>query len=269
MYFDARAMKMYVDGSANPNPGPGGIAGIAEYPDDLGGHSEVAFQRGYAQTTNNRMEIRAVIEALRFMSQCRSDGTPFSRSVVLTDSLYVFDGFRNAPNWAANQWQSAEGRPIENRDLWKQLLTAHANVRGRCELKWVKGKSAPILKSVDKLAKQAARGPVHIDHGYSGGTIARRTSTGKRTAAQPFRAEGQTEVVRAYRIETKKVAGRTESKVFFELFSSHQGQYTAAFYAYLDNDRDWHRNHCYRVTFNRSPTYPKIETFERIQGPTA
>jgi ribonuclease HI len=47
VYFDARALKLYVDGSANPNPGRGGIGGIVEYPDDLGGHSETAFQVGY------------------------------------------------------------------------------------------------------------------------------------------------------------------------------------------------------------------------------
>jgi ribonuclease HI len=178
MYFDARALKVYVDGSANPNPGRGGIGGIVEYPDDLGGHSETAFQMGYQRTTNNRMEIRAALEGLKFIAQCQSRRVTFGRSAILTDSTYVFDGFKSAPYWAADRWQSADGRPIENPDLWKQVLTAHAKVHGRCEIKWIKGKSAPILRAVDKLAKEAAHGPLDIDYGYSGGTVARRKSVG-------------------------------------------------------------------------------------------
>jgi ribonuclease HI len=94
MYFDANALKVYVDGSANPNPGRGGIAGIVEYPDELGGHSETAFQIGYERTTNNRMEIRAVIEAFGFISDQQKQGLRFARSAVLTDSMYVFNGVR-------------------------------------------------------------------------------------------------------------------------------------------------------------------------------
>jgi hypothetical protein len=82
--------------------------------------------------------------------------------------------------------------------LWKQVLTAHSNVRGRCEVRWVKGKSAPVLKAVDNLAKAATQGPFRIDHGYSGRTFARRTSVGPRRAAQPFHAAGQTAAIRAY-----------------------------------------------------------------------
>lgn len=267
MYFDARALKLYVDGSANPNPGRGGIAGIVEYPDDLGGHSETAFQDAYAPTTNNRMEIRAVLEGLNFITEYQANRVTFGRSAVLTDSLYVFNGVRSAPYWAANRWQSDEGRPIENRDLWKLVLTARAKVRGRCEIKWVKGKSTPTLKAVDKLAKQAARGPTRLDHGYSGGTYARRKSVGERAAAQPFHATGQTAVIRAYRIVTMRVAGRREHKGFFEVFSAEQGQYVAAFYAYLDDDCKWHRNQCYRARFSRSATYPKIRTLEAIDCP--
>jgi ribonuclease HI len=269
VYFDANALKVYVDGSANPNPGRGGIAGIVEYPDDLGGHSETAFQIGYVLTTNNRMEIRAVLHGLKFIAERQSSRVNFSRSAILTDSTYVFNGFRSAPYWAADRWQSAEGRPIENRDLWKQLLTAHANVRGRCDVRWIKGKSAPIVRAVDRLAKEAARGPLHIDHGYSGGTFARRMSTERRRAAEPFHAAGQSGFIRVYRIVTKRVAaGRREHKVSFEVFEAQRSAYGAAFYAYLDDDRGLHRNHCYRARFNRSPTYPKIVALEVVDCPT-
>src|SRR5205807_313347 len=113
----------------------------------------------------------------------QSGGLSISRSAVLTDSTYVWNGARSAPYWAADRWLSRGGPPIENPDLWKQLLTARARVRGHCDVKWIKGKSTPILRAVDKLAKQAAKGPVLVDHGYSGGTFARRRSVGKRDAA--------------------------------------------------------------------------------------
>ena len=127
-----------------------------------------------------------------------------------------------------------------------------------------------MLRAVDRLAKEAAQGPLRIDYGYSGGTFARRKSGGPRRAAplHPFTLPGQTAAIRAYRTKTKKVAGRREHKVFFELYLPEQRQYSAAFYAYLDDDGAWHRNHCYRARFNESPTYPKIAELHLLECPS-
>jgi ribonuclease HI len=62
------------------------------------------------------MEIRAALEGLKFISKCQSNHVPFSRCAIITDSIYVFQGFKSASYWAANRWQRTEGRPIENPD---------------------------------------------------------------------------------------------------------------------------------------------------------
>lgn len=267
IFRDPVALKIYTDGSCLfPNPGgSGGIAGIAEYPDDFDRLPEPIFQIGYHTTTNNRMELRACIEALKFI---RSAGEQFglTRAIIFTDSQYVCECSRLAPYWPGGQLVNREGRPVANRDLWREFLRTRSHVPFRVEVRWLPGKTTGILRTVDKLAKQAASRPTAIDYGFRPGSIGRRYTPGK-VAAKPFPANGQSVTIRIYRIKSLKATGGLRQHiVFFDLFSPSTRDYIATYFAYISAHKDIHRNRCYVVTFNNSRTYPIIETTTALEN---
>jgi ribonuclease HI len=101
---------VYTDGACKGNPGPGGWGVLMQW----NGHEKELFG-GEAQTTNNRMELRAVIEALAALKR---DGNVR----VHTDSKYVHDGITSwIHNWKKRGWKTAGKKPVKNADLWQQL----------------------------------------------------------------------------------------------------------------------------------------------------
>ena len=140
-----QAQIVYTDGACSGNPGPGGWA-WATVPDGA-----VRGAGGEAHTTNQRMEIRAVLEALRSL-----DGP----LVIVSDSTYVVNCFRDRwwVRWQANGWRNAKKEPVANTDLWKPLIEIYQ--QRRPEFRWVKGHSGdPMNDLVDRLAVAAAAGP--------------------------------------------------------------------------------------------------------------
>ena len=136
-------VEIYTDGACRGNPGPGGWAATLEYGEHLR-----ELSGAEALTTNNRMELTAVIRALEALK----------RSVaarVHTDSEYVRRGITEwLPNWKARGWRTADRKPVKNQDLWEQLDAAAA--RHDIEWKWVKGHSGvPGNERVDALANAA------------------------------------------------------------------------------------------------------------------
>jgi ribonuclease HI len=122
----AKPVEIYTDGACKGNPGPGGWGALLTY----GGEERELFG-GEAQTTNNRMELTAVIEALGVLKRP-------SRVVVHTDSQYVQKGITEwIRGWKAKGWKTAAKAPVKNVDLWKRLdeLAAGHHV----EWRWVKG----------------------------------------------------------------------------------------------------------------------------------
>jgi ribonuclease HI len=269
MFYDSNALKLYVDGSALKNPGgPGGIAGIAEFPENLNRGNEVIFEEGYVATTNNRMELRACIRAFEY-ARASTSTLKCQRIVVISDSLYVNENHHRAPYWKKNAWRNADGKPVENSELWNELLLLRPKVRTVTEIQWVKGKSAPILKEVDRRAKAAAQNPTNVDHGFRGGKVARSKIPG-RSASTPFAARGQESVINVYR---KKLVGRQEDKIYFDLFSESDQAYAAKHHAFTSAEiaHELHRSHRYRVRFNDNPKHPMIEKIieelVRVPGP--
>ena len=135
---------MYTDGACIGNPGPGGWAWA---------RSEAEFASGYEPaTTNQRMELTAVLEALREV-----DG-PVE---VVSDSTYVVNCFRDRwwAGWRARGWRNSRGEPVANQDLWKDLVAAVVDDRpGQVRFRWVKGHGTdPMNNLVDRLANDAAR----------------------------------------------------------------------------------------------------------------
>jgi ribonuclease HI len=124
----AKAVQVYTDGACKGNPGPGGWGALLT----CNGEEREMFG-GEASTTNNRMEMMAVIEALRALKRP-------ARVVLHTDSTYVMKGMTEwIRGWKARGWRTASKEPVKNVDLWKLLDEEVA--RHEIEWKWVKGHS--------------------------------------------------------------------------------------------------------------------------------
>lgn len=257
MSLDPHAIKIYIDGSALKNPGgPGGIAAWIEFPMDWDREEEPLFQEGFHETTNNRMELLACIRAFDYVRRHTFD-VDVQRVQIVTDSQYVHEFFYLAETWRKNDWRNSDGKPVENRDLWKDLLSVRNKVRLRTTLEWMKGKTSSILKAVDRSAKVASSQPWSSDRGFRGGKVA-ASRVGAKNAASMFPANGQERVIRIYR---NKPAGRLEHKIYFTIFSEASGQFVEKAYAFASPEiaLELHRQHAYRVLFNANPKYPIID----------
>ncbi len=137
-------VEIYTDGACKGNPGPGGWGVLLRM-----GRHEKELSGGEPDTTNNRMEMTAVIRALTALSgPC---------AVTLhTDSRYVIDGITKwIFGWQKRGWTNASKEPVKNRDLWEELLAATA--RHTITWQWVKGHDGhPENERVDRLASLAA-----------------------------------------------------------------------------------------------------------------
>ena len=122
----SETIEIYTDGACRGNPGPGGWGALL-----IAGERRKTLHGGERQTTNNRMELTAAIEALNALRG--------SRSVRLhTDSKYLMDGIREwLPNWKRRGWKTAGRKPVKNMDLWQAL--DQAVQRHDIEWVWVKG----------------------------------------------------------------------------------------------------------------------------------
>ena len=123
---------IYTDGACSGNPGAGGYGTILVYIDSNGQKHEREFSKGYATTTNNQMEILAVIIGLEALKM-PCDVTVYS------DSKYVVDAFNNKwiDGWISKGWKTAGKSPVKNVELWKRLLNAKS--RHNVNFVWVKG----------------------------------------------------------------------------------------------------------------------------------
>jgi ribonuclease HI len=133
---------IYTDGACKGNPGPGGWGALMRY----GAHEKELFG-GEPRTTNNRMELTAVIRALQALNRP-------SQVAVHTDSQYVQKGISEwLPAWKARGWKTADRKPVKNDDLWRELdvLAARHEVRWH----WVKGHAGhPENERADALANR-------------------------------------------------------------------------------------------------------------------
>lgn len=144
-------VEIYTDGACRGNPGPGGWAAVLS-----AGGREKEISGAQPQTTNNRMELQAVIAALQALKR------PVDVQLY-TDSQYVRRGILEwLPQWKARGWRTADKKPVKNQDLW-QLLEAAA-ARHRIEWHWIRGHSGiPGNERCDALANAAIDGLLALD----------------------------------------------------------------------------------------------------------
>lgn len=135
-------VEIYTDGACRGNPGPGGWGVVLRF-----GEHRKELSGGEIETTNNRMELMAVIEALRALKRpCRV--------VLHTDSQYVQKGITEwIHNWKKRGWKTADKKPVKNADLWKMLDETQS--LHEMDWRWVKGHAGhPENEKADQLANQ-------------------------------------------------------------------------------------------------------------------
>lgn len=146
-------VRIYTDGAARGNPdGPGGYGTVLEYIDSKGMLHTKELSQGYRRTTNNRMELMAVIAGLEALNRpCMVD--------LYSDSKYVVDAFNQhwIDGWIKKGWKRGKNEPVKNIDLWKHLLKAKEP--HQVTFHWVKGHDGHLQNErCDTLATSAADG---------------------------------------------------------------------------------------------------------------
>ncbi|MGC8466264.1 MAG: ribonuclease H family protein [Acidimicrobiales bacterium] len=136
-------IEIYTDGACLGNPGPGGWAWVRAD----GAHGS----GGESPTTNQRMELTAVIEAL----SANPGGV-----VIVSDSTYVINCFKDRwwQKWQRTGWRNSKGEPVANADLWRRLIPLVTEREPEVTFRWVKGHAGtPLNEAADQLAQQEAR----------------------------------------------------------------------------------------------------------------
>ena len=223
---------------------------------------ELVDYRGFFETNNQRMELRACIFAHEWVLE-NAANLGIGRVQIFTDSMYVYDGYRWMIGWSQRDYCSSDGRPIKNDPLWRDLMRVRKKLRVLVEVYWIQGKSTPATRQVDKDTKAAGLRPAYVDHGFKTGKIGRSKNTVKK-GAQLYPAAGQVTVFRVYYSVTAK-RGIELFKV--QEFDQGRKDFFDKFNVYADAaiGCELHRQHCYRVQMNDVPRYPKIlEIIEEV-----
>ncbi|TNH02673.1 ribonuclease HI [Testudinibacter sp. TR-2022] len=149
-----KQIEIYTDGSCLGNPGPGGIGVLLRYK-----QHEKTISQGYRLTTNNRMELLAVIVALESLTES-------CKVRLYSDSQYMKNGINQwIHNWKRNNWLTSNKKAVKNQDLWQRL--DQAIQRHQIHWQWVKGHAGHLEnEQVDQLARQGAEAPNQEDSGY-------------------------------------------------------------------------------------------------------
>jgi ribonuclease HI len=139
----SKLVTIHTDGACSGNPGPGGWGAVLEY----AGH-EKELSGAEAETTNNRMELMAAIQALEALKRP-------SKVRLVTDSVYVKDGVTKwIHGWKKNGWKTAAKKPVKNEDLWRRLDEAAR--RHDITWEWIKGHAGHAENErADALAREA------------------------------------------------------------------------------------------------------------------
>jgi ribonuclease HI len=139
-------IKIYTDGACKGNPGIGGWGALLVY-----NEQSIEIFDGELETTNNRMELKAVIEALNHATSMNDDVQ------IYTDSSYVQKGIQEwILNWKKNGWRSSNKKPVKNQDLWQELDTLNSSLK--VEWFWVKGHAGhPGNERADFLANEGVK----------------------------------------------------------------------------------------------------------------
>jgi len=153
--YTGRSILLATDGACSGNPGPGGWGCVVHHFDDETIiHRQALAGRAKGITTNQRMELTAAIEGLRFVAPLELPIT------VMSDSQYLVNGMTAwMPNWIKRGWRGSDKKPVKNQDLWQTLHQLVRTHPAPVQWQWVRGHDGnPLNEDADLLATNAAAG---------------------------------------------------------------------------------------------------------------
>lgn len=252
------ALLVYTDGSLYPKGRKGGYGAVFIHVDRVGQEAIVQEHAppGIGGVTGNRMELQACIDALKLAPEIGCFST-VSKLVICTDSRYITNNFLNAlGTWRRLGWRNADGRPVDNADLWKEFAKAYGKIRKRVLIEWVKGHGRGIAKDphnyrADMLAKDSARNPLRKSVFRS--SVRRKIAPGY-TKPGSVRLTGQVLIV--YIIEVQRMRVQKTWKYRYQVVSPESPDRHAIDWIYsTEHMRD---GHCYEVQVNDDSSYPQV-----------
>lgn len=249
------ALNIYTDGSSYSSPRKGGV-GIVFVLVDAAGEEVVEEMDlpGYVGATNNQMELKAPILALREAKRRGlSGGVP--RIVVHTDSMYVCDNYKRAMfEWPRTGWTKRGGAPVLNAELWKELVKAIKASDCKVEFKWVKGhRSDPYNKAVDKLAKRSAKSATQSPLSQ---VSVRRKQTSERVEPGVVAMLGQRLSIRVITCEYLRI--QQVWRYRYEVVSKRSPFFGKVDWLHSERELLLRDGHSYYVRLNDDPKYPQV-----------
>jgi ribonuclease HI len=260
---DEYAINIYVDGSSLPAPRRGGI-GIRFVYVGVDGHEVIEDfdPLGYREGTNQEMELKACIEALRLLKRGRT-GVPvdrFSKVLIHTDYMYVVENYRTALwDWQSNGWRTRDDAPVVNADLWNELIKATFGSGKVVLFTWVKGhKDSAHNKAADKLARSSAkmayRDSLHV------GTVRRKKSP-QQVRSGSVNLKGQRTTIRI--ISDRYLPRQRCWQYKYEVVSRKSVDFQRVDNAF--SDQLLKAGHTYRIRLNDNNKNPQIvKVFEEV-----
>jgi ribonuclease HI len=154
-------IRIGTDGACEPNPGIGGYGIVIE----IAKYETIKLKQGYRKTTNNRMELLAIIKAVEY---CISQKWLKNSLLIFSDSRYTIKSFTEwSEKWQVNGWKNANKKPVENQDLIKYFLKIAKPFGNRIILEYIPGHSGfDLNEQSDQLAREAIQGELLIDSNY-------------------------------------------------------------------------------------------------------
>lgn len=256
-------MIVYTDGSMLNRPRRGGYAYRIIQVDSNSEESEpLDFNPpGFLGATNNQMELMACVEALSLLASTRSPipRCSYSKIVIYTDSSYVQENIGTAENvWATNGWLTRANEPVQNPDLWKDLIRLHRNLR--VDFRKVKGHGKnPHNRAVDKLAKDSARA---ANRKMLSPPIVGRKSSNRSVDHGVVPMKGQTELIRIVSINNMR--GQPYHSYRYEVVDPQSEHFEAVDMVFAkDAEVQLRRMHIYEVQFSEGDQGRWIENVVR------
>jgi ribonuclease HI len=255
------ALNIYTDGSMLPAPRRGGTGMILALINDEGKvETYEPFLPGYMSASNNAMELKACVEALKLATAQQPYFEPhrYRKIIVFTDSMYVA-GYHEAAlyTWSQNGWLDRNGGLVSNATEWQDLVRLIKRARGRgkqVEFRWVRGKTTPMGKRVDKRAKASAEAP--LQRQVRPARI-RRKRTRRPMERGSVRMEGQRLTIRIVKEEFQAV--QRVDKLSYEVLSKASPFRGCFDVIFANPSLNLRAGHCYYVRVNEDTGNPRIE----------
>lgn len=271
-YPEEDALNIYTDGSMLPAPRRGGTGVIFILINEAGDEEEdVPYLPGYTGATNNQMEIRAPVEALKLALGRHPpfDPSQYRKIIVFTDSQYVANYYKTAMfTWSSNGWVKKGGAPVDNAADWKELvglIRKAGNARKRVEIRWIKGKKTVRGKAADREAKSSAASAA--DRQLRPFAIRRKRSK-RELERGSVQMEGQRLTIRITKSEAQRIHG--VAKYWYEVRSKKSPFYDYRDVIYADLGLPIRAGHTYHVRVNEETANPRIvKLFREVEDPAS